>query len=241
MSLESYDVVFNTSVRFKDPLEIDEKEVLGLFGEVMQAIPELNDYRREGDDFDLIERITGKPARHLRVRKKGITLAVAPPYRLEDLHRTAKCVYPLIARHLKPTPFMIEFLDIAFQFEFSFKGNHDVLVLTRLFAGTPYAQIATEIEGAVLDFQPALSVSLSKDHSVIALIEIHTSTSLREIESRTFDGDEIKLVCGVAKVRGLASQSLESTYDSVYSHAVPFVQNKLVTSVVEPLRAAATP
>ena len=142
MSLESSDFVFNTSIRFKEPLDIPEKAVKGLFDEIVNVFPALNDYNRQGKDFHLIERIAGQTVRQILVREKAITLAIAPPRHLREAHETATRIYPLIARNINPPPLLIEFLDVSFRFRFPYRGNHDNLVLRGLFGNTPYAQIA---------------------------------------------------------------------------------------------------
>jgi len=238
MPLEAYQVVFNTSIRFKESLPTTEKEVVGLFGEVMGKVAGLEDYRHEGDDFHLAERIAGNLARQILFQKKTITVAVAPPHALAVADETARLVYSLISHHLNPPLLVLELMDVSFRFEFPFKGNHDLLVLRGLFGNSPYAELAAASKGAVRSFQPVLNLSLTSDHSVIALIEIRTSTTSREIESGEYDGDEIRVLCGVARVRGLAQQRLEETYASLYAEAVAFVEQKLVPLLVEPLRSA---
>lgn len=238
MSLEEFQPVYNTGIRLKEPLGAPEGEIRAFFEEVRQAVPALNHYEHEGADFNLVERGAGRPVRQVLVGEKAITLAVGPPVSVNDANEFATNVYPLISSFLKPSPLLLEHMDVSFRFGFPFKGNHDQLVLASLFGGTPYAEIATNIEGAVRDFRPTVSFSLTSDHSVLALIEIHTGTSSRETESGVYDGDDIRVVCGIAKVRGLTDRSLEETYASLHADGLHFVEEKLVPLLLQPIQKA---
>lgn len=250
MPLDEYPIVFNTSVRFKQSLSLTETQVMEFFGEVVKAIPELSEYeqakdgessdsvRKKGPTHTLVQRGQGRHVRQLVLQAEDITLAVAPPLGVTEADRTARIVYPLISRFLRPNPLFLDFLDISFRFEFPYRGNHNQLVLTKLFANTPFAELAEGIRGAVRNFEPGLNLSISSDHSTIAIVQIRTATTPREIESKVYDGDDIMLLCGIAKTRGLGARSVEETYEMVYADALPFVEGKLVPSVVKILEKA---
>jgi len=238
MALDDYRPVFNTSLKLRRPLGFSEEQVASFFSAVSQAVPQLTEYRQTEKDFHLLELQTGQVVRQVMFRQDELALAVAPPMTLLEADSTARALYPLIGEHVKPTPFLIKHLDVSLRFEFPYKGNHDLLVLRELFGQSPFAEIAAGVEGTVRDFQPTLNVSLTADHSIVALIGIHTSTSEREIESGVFDGDKIGIVCGVGKVRNLAEQDLVATYISLFSQAVTFVEARLLNSLVDRLRRA---
>ena len=122
---------------------------------------------------------------------------------------------------------------VSFRFEFPYRGNHSQFILTKLFGNTPFAELANNINGAVRDFGPALNLSITKDHSTVAILEIHSATSMREIESQVYDGDAIEVVCGIAKVRGLAGRSLEDIYHSLFAEARSFMEQRVLKAIVE--------
>lgn len=248
MTLEECPVVFNTSVRFKHALSLAEGDVLAFFGQVMQALPALNEYRRsdegkadevpsaEMESFDLIQRGKGRNVRQLRLRKSELVLAAAPPLRLSEADQTARVLYPIVSERLHPSPLSVDYLDVSFRFEMPYRGNHNQLVLTKLFGNTPLGEVIRGIDGAVFNFEPEVKLSISSDHSVIAVLTIRTATTPREIESGDYDGDEIQVLCGVAKVRGLAASSLEETYALLFAQAVPFVEQRVLIPIVETLQ-----
>jgi len=240
MGLDDYEPVFNTSIKLRSPLHFDEKQVIDFFGHITLSVPALNEYRQTDKDFHLLEMRAGNTVRQIVFRQDEIKLAVAPPLGMSVADETARVIYPLIREHVRPSPLLIEHVDMSLRFAFRYEGNHDLLVLHELFGGSPFAEIARGIQGAVREFQPSLNVSLTTDHSVVAVVEIQTSTSEREIESGVFDGDEIRLVCGVARTRDLAQQPLEAIYASVHDEAVRFVEGCVLGSLVERLRDATT-
>jgi len=236
MEIGEYKPVFNTALRFTKGVELQPDEVKTFLAEAAKQIPELSVYRQSENGPNLAQMLAGEKVREILVGDKEITLAVAPPLTVGDADATARALYPVIESHIHVQPLFIEFLHVAFRFGFPFKGNHDSLVLNELFAGSPFALLAQGIQGAIRDFQPKMNLSLTKDHSLQAVVEVQTFTSRREIESGLYDGDEVRIVCGVAKVSGLAALPLAATYAAVYEEAVRFVNERVLGTLVEKLR-----
>ncbi len=249
MLLERHPAVFNTAVHWKQPLPVNETVLLEFFGDVVAAVPELSEYTREDmgfeeaaeesqDSYRLVQPGTLRNARQLSVDRRGIVLAVAPPLGIAEADRTARIVYPLISKHLRPNPLLIDCLDVSFRFGFPYKGNHDQFILGKLFGNTAFADLVKNVNGSVIDFQPTLVMSISGDHSTRAVVEIQTATSMREIESQVYDGDEIMVMCGVAKIRGLVGRSLDEVYASLFQDAKSFVEEGVLKAIVQRLEEA---
>ena len=238
MALNKYPSVFNTSVRFRQSLGMEEKEVVSFFTEVMKSMPDFQNYRRTEDDFHLYQEVAGSPVRQLLVRDKGITLAVASSISPADAEAIARSVYSLISQHLHPSLLVIELIDVSFRFTFRHKGNQDLLVLSGLFGETPYAAIATGIEGAVRDFQPRLGLSLDADHSTVAVLDITTGTTVGEIETGNFGARDIRVECGVAKTKGLTQQDMATTFAVLFRDATRFIEERVAPLLLDRLSQA---
>jgi len=240
MRLDEYRPVFNTSLRFRHPVEIDEPRVLVFFDAVTKQASGFSEYRKAKGDFHLVEREEGDIRRQMMVNSDGVVIAVAPLLSLSSARETGCLLYPLVSQHLEPSPLLMQHLDVSLRFGFPYKGSHDALVLTELFGGSAYAETARLAGGSVRGFEPHLSLALTADHSMVALIEIKTQTTDREMQSGVFDGDEIRVECGVGKVKNLGQQSLLETFCAVFDQAADFVDRCLVEPLLEKLRAAST-
>jgi hypothetical protein len=87
----------------------------------------------------------------------------------------------------------VDYLDILFGFDLSFRGNHDEIIAESLLQDSPLACLLTEPGAKAVDIQPSITVSLSEDCRLQGRVDIVTRTNSYQVRTGDYSNDVISV------------------------------------------------
>lgn len=234
------DFYINQRLNLKLDLPTERETLLAMFDRVRRELPAMEHFRRYSNELALETDPAGEGLqRWLALRRNSIRSGAAhleTPAQAYGLHRLVLETAPYF---LSISPLDVDYLELLYGFDLSSGGNHDAIVFDALLAGSPLAGMIRGIDGATVDCQPIVGISLPDAPELQAHFEVKTRTSARMV--RPGDGDSPPIsVCLVLRRYGAVKDAAEllTIFKSLAAHGEDLVENRVVPSLVLPIREA---
>ena len=168
--------------------------VLEFFGRVQKSYPAMrNFYTRENGDFVMEEDKDQPFHRWLSLEPRRICSGFVNPPDLDDAEEQHRLILELVPYMLTVSPLDCEALDYMMGFDFSYRGNHDVLVAKALGCSPAFERLPKLQNAAVLNFEPSMTISLDEDCRLQARLMIETRTNAYHVRRNEFPEEHISV------------------------------------------------
>ncbi|APZ92083.1 hypothetical protein [Fuerstiella marisgermanici] len=188
------DFYSNMHLNTEMPLPSTRDAVLEFFGRVQKSYPSMrNFYTRENGDFVMEEDKDQPHHRWLSLEPRRICSGFVNPEDTEDAAEQHKLILELVPYMLTVSPLDCEALDYMMGFDFTYQGNHDLLVAKALGCSPAFERLPN-LEGAtVLNFEPSLTISLEESCRLQARLMVETRTNAYHVRRDEFPEEHISV------------------------------------------------
>ena len=188
------DFYSNMHLNTEMPLPSTREAVLEFFGRVQKSYPSMrNFYTRENGDFVMEEDKDQPHHRWLSLEPRRICSGFVNPEDTEDAVEQHKLILELVPYMLTVSPLDCEALDYMMGFDFTYQGNHDLLV-ARALGCSPAFERLPKLEGAtVLNFEPNMTISLEESCRLQARLMVETRTNAYHVRRDEFPEEHISV------------------------------------------------
>ncbi len=188
------DFYSNMHLNTEMPLPSTRDAVLEFFGRVQKSYPTMrNFYTRENGDFVMEEDKDQPHHRWLSLEPRRICSGFVNPEDTEDAAEQHKLILELVPYMLTVSPLDCEALDYMMGFDFTYQGNHDLLVAKALGCSPAFERLPN-LEGAtVLNFEPSLTISLEESCRLQARLMVETRTNAYHVRRDEFPEEHISV------------------------------------------------
>jgi len=235
------DYYVNMNLNTEMPLPAERETILSFFEQIQKAYPTMrNFYTRENGDFVLEEDKENNTYRWISIEPRRICSGYVNPPDDETAIAQHKLVLELIPYMLSVRPMDCEALDFMLGFDLTYQGNHDALVAEALGTGSAMEGM-TAIPGAqVINFEPAITISLDETCRLQARLIIETRTSAYHVRRDDFPKEEqISVYFTTRKYGSLdPGTTFEDTLDVLCQHNELLLQQAVIDEVLRPLKLA---
>lgn len=176
------------------PLPSSREAVLDFFGRVQKAHPSMrNFYTRENGDFVMEEDKDQPFHRWVSLEPRRICSGFVNPPDLDDAEAQHKLILELVPYMLSVSPLDCEALDYMMGFDFTYRGNHDLLVSRALGTSPAFERLPALPNTTVLNFEPSMTIALDESCRLQARLMIETRTNAYHVKRREFPEDHISV------------------------------------------------
>jgi hypothetical protein len=160
----SDDYYVNMNLNTEMDLPQTRESVLHYFELVQRHYPKLrNFYCRERGEFVLEEDKEGGSYRWTTVEQRRICSGHVNPSSIEEALRQHERVLDIVPYTLNVSPLDCESLNVMFGFDFTYRGNHNQLLVEALGVVPAFESLA-ELPGAsIVGHEPSLQLALDED------------------------------------------------------------------------------
>lgn len=234
------DFYVNLHLNTEMELPTGRETVLHFFERLRKNYPGLrNFYCRENGDFVLEEDKESGSYRWITIEPRRICSGYVNPPELQDAVAQHELVLEMAPYHLSVSPLDCEALDLLFGFDFTYRGNHDELVVEAL-GVSPALEGFLEIPGTqIMKNEPSLILSLDQACRIQCRVSVETRTNPYQIRSGEYSEDAISVFCTLRQYGSLgADAAFRDVLHELFQKCQEVVDEHLVRHVLRPLAQA---
>lgn len=231
------DFYINQKIAVKLDLPRSRESGLELFERIRREFSTMNSFRRYKDELALESPQNESPHRWLALRANSVRSGVVNPTTDEDAFGIHRRLLEVAPYYLSISPLDIDYVELLFGFDLEAGGPHDEIVAQALYADSPLAGLVDGSVGSATDCQPLIGLTVDRDNEIEAHFEVKTrSGSKRETERRD---DPISVYLTMRQYKPVTSlDDLQSRFDTLALRGLEIVDERVVTSLLLPLRQA---
>lgn len=234
---------FYVSSRLFLKLELDpsRETILHFFDRIRREFPAMSKLRRRDDGALILDEGDGAEGgrRFLRLDADSLRFGYHSPPELSDVQALAACVLDQAPPHLGLSDLDLDHMEVVFNFDLEYRGNHDELVAETLFGDHPLFAGLGGGPHSIIDCQPFIGVSLTPDCDTQAYIEVRSRTSTYEVRSGEFEQNVLTVYATLRRYWGFSTdRDLVEVHGELLTLAEQFASTRVVPHVVQPLALA---
>lgn len=243
------DFVFETALAVKMPLPSERDTVMHFFERVKKTIPTMDRFRKIKNELILetarhYDEETGEPAqedgvfdspyRYLSLRERLLRCSVVNPSSIEDAIKQHDLIIKNAPHFLGISPLDIDSFETTFVFELEANGDHDEIVKSALFDGSPLGLALANVR--MIELQPLFSFALSRDGRVQCSISVETRRKSRRGGTSRYASEPLRVALSLRRLAPFHSlEDLAQTLPSLFKSAEQLAQDRLIPHILTPI------
>ncbi len=233
----SDDYYVNMTLSTEMELAGSRDTVLHFAEQLQKRYPELrNFYAREKGDFVLEGDKDQGTYRWCSVEPRRISSGYVNPPSYDQALAQHRAAIDLAPYALSVSPLDCEAFDLLIGFDFSYRGNHNQLVVEALGTSPAFERLAQVPGTAFINFEPSLTLALDEDCRTQVRVNIETRTSPFHIRSGEYPEDQLSVYVTARRYGSLdPGTTFTQELDRLSENCREFVDNYVAKHVLEPL------
>ncbi len=236
----SDDYYINMNLNTEMELPQTRETVLHYFEQIQKHYPRMrNFYCRDRGEFVLEEDKDRGNYRWATVEPRRICSGHVNPSSADEAFRQHQVALELAPYALTVSPLDCESLNIMFGFDFTYRGNHNQLLVEAL-GVAPGLERMTEIPGAtVLGNEPSLQFALDEECRTQCRLSVETRTGAYHVRTGEFPEEQLSVYFTARRYGSLdPDESYVSAMKRLVDVCTELVDNYVVDNVLRPLQQA---
>lgn len=232
---DEYYIKMNLGTEMKLPTQ--REPVLEFFERIQKSYPSMHlFYSRENGEYVLEEDKENGRQRWLSLESRRISSGYLNPPSTSDAMAQHTSVLQLLPYMMFVRPLDCQRLDYLTGFHFTYRGNHDELVMEALGAGPACEQLLDVPNAKLLSYQPSMTISLDETCSLQARLTIETRTNAYQVRSGEYGDDMISVYFAVRQFDGFQSDvPFEVHFERLQQKSEELLEEHVVEQVLQPL------
>jgi hypothetical protein len=212
--------------------------VLHYFEQIQKQFPSMrNFYGRERGEYVLEEDKDGGNYRWMTIESRRICSGYVNPETLVAALRQHEAALEIAPYALTVSPLDCESLNVMMGFDFTYRGNHNELLVEALGVCPALERMADTPGAIVLGSEPSLQLALDDDCRIQCRLSFETRTGAYHVRTGEFPEDQLSVYF---TARRYGSLDPGETYISAMKHlsevCVELVDNYVVDAILKPLK-----
>jgi hypothetical protein len=231
----------STRLHLKLDLPTNRETVLHFFDRIRKDFPEIDRMRRRPDGALILEQGFDTASRMwIRLERVYLRFGDMNPPDMNRPRRLAAVVLEHAPYHLTLSDLDIDRLDLSYNFDLDYRGNHDQLVAETLFADSPLTGLLAGDQAThIIECQPCIGVSLSTDCEIQAYVELRSRSTTYETSTGQYEARPLTVSMSLRHYwMPNRDTTLLTAYDTLVGHAGKLASEVVVPSIVNPLAQA---
>jgi hypothetical protein len=234
------DFYVNMNLSTEMELPSNRETVLHYFERIQKTYPTMrNFYCREKGDFVLEEDKDRGQYRWATIETRRVCSGQVNPERIEMALEQHKLVLELCPYMLSVSPLDCEALDLLFGFDFTFRGNHNQLVVEALGMSPAFDKLVESRGAHTINYEPSITLALDEECRMQCRLSIETRTNAYQIRTGEFPEEQLSVYLTARQYGSLGPDRtfVDALHD--LSHVCQeMVDNYVVDHVLSPLQRA---
>jgi hypothetical protein len=214
--------------------------VLHFFERVQKQFPGMTRFRKyENGDLSIEENRENDSYRWATLESRRLCSGHVNPESLEESLKLHTFLLQQAPYELGLSPVEVDYLDILFGFDLSFRGNHDEIIADSLLRESPLSCLMDESEAKAVDIQPSITVALSEDCRLQGRIDVVTRTNSYQVRTGDYGNDVISVYLILRRYWGdRPKDAMHELLAGMAERAESLCTDHLVPKVLKPISSA---
>ncbi len=234
------DYYLNLNLATEMELPGNRETILHYFEQLQKKYPTMRKfYSRERKDYVLEEDKEQGHYRWSTVETRRVCSGYVNPSSPESALEQHRFVLETIPYALSISPLEVEALDVLYGFDFSYRGNQNLLLAETLGFCPAYEKLLDLPGAKVINYEPVVTLAVEDDCRTQVRMSIETRTTAAQVRSGDFPEDQFSVYLTARQYGSLApGVTFLQTMEKLAELAASIVQSHVRPNVLEPLARA---
>ncbi len=231
------DFYVNMNLGTEMELPTNRETVLHFFERIQKTYPTMrNFYCRDRGDFILEEDKDQGSYRWCTIEPRRVCSGQVNPDNVIDALDQHKLVLELAPYTLSVSPLDCEALDLLYGFDFTYRGNHNQLLVEALGVNPSMERIA-EIPGAtIISHEPMITVALDAECRLQFRLSVETRTNAYQVRTGDFPEEQLSVYVTARQYGSLGpDHTYAETMDRLNEVCIEMLESHVIEHVLRPL------
>jgi len=231
------DFYINMNLSTEMDLPKSRETVLHYFEQIQKKYPEMrNFYARDKNDFVLEEDKDRGSYRWCSIEPRRICSGNVNPESADDAIAQHSLALELAPYALSMSTLDCEALDLLMGFDFTYRGNHNDLLVEALGVSPALERMAAIPGAKIINNEPSLTFALDEECRIQCRISVEARTNAYQIRTGEYQEDQLSVYVTSRQYGSLAAdQTFVKTLDRLWEVCCEMVDNYVIDSVLQPL------
>ncbi len=234
----SDDYYVNMNLNTEMELPQSRETLLHFFEQLQKQYPSMrNFYSRDRGEFVLEEDKDRGNYRWTSVEPRRVCSGYVNPESLDDALEQHLLVLDLVPFALSVSPLDCESLNVMFGFDYTYRGNHNQLLVEALGVIPAFEKIAEISNSTVICNEPSIQLALDDDCRLQCRLSVETRTSAYHVRTGEYPEEQLSVYL---TARRYGSLDPGETYTSAMKRLTQIcrdlVDNYVIENVLQPLQ-----
>ena len=232
------DFYLDMYINTKLSLSVQRDTILAFFERIQKQFPSMGHfYVGEAGEYCLEEERIGGSYRWIALETDRICSGVVNPLSLENICGQNRLLLELVPYMLSVSCLDIDSLDVTFDMDFDYAGNHDEVIAEALFDSTAFSCLLDLPQARAIGFSPAVVVAVSDDCRTQARISVESKTSVYEPRAKRQTSDEAVTLSFTIRRYPSISEKFDAlkSFEDQYRLGRELMNEKIIPNFVRPL------
>lgn len=166
--------------------------VLHFFERIQRQFPEMARFRKyDSGDLSIEENRDNDSYRWVTLESRRLCAGHVNPESVEESLKLHNLLLQQVPYDLGFSAIEVDYLDILFGFDLSFRGNHDEIIAESLLRDSPLSCLMDEDGAKAVDIQPSITVALSEDCRLQGRIDVVTRTNSYQVRTGEYSSNDV--------------------------------------------------
>lgn len=227
----SDDFYINMNLNTEMDLPQSRETVLHFFEQIQKKYPTMrNFYNRERSEFVLEEDKDRGNYRWATVDTRRVCSGYVNPESADDAFEQHNLVLDLVPYTLSISPLDCESLNVMFGFDYTYRGNHNELLIEALGIVPAFEKLTEMTNSTVICNEPSIQFALDEDCRIQCRLSIETRTSAYHVRTGEYPEEQLSVYL---TTRRYGSLDPGETYISAMSRLTEICQEIVDSYVIE--------
>jgi hypothetical protein len=230
---------FYVNMRLATQLSLphNRETVLHFFERVQRQFPEMSRFRKyDNGDLSIEENRDNDSYRWVTLESRRLCAGHVNPESLDESLKLHGLLLQQAPYELGLSPVEVDYLDILFGFDLSFRGNHDEIISESLLGDSPLNCLMEEQGAKAVDIQPSITVALSEDCRLQGRIDVVTRTNSYQVRTGDYSNDVISVYLILRRYWGdRPKEPMEKLLADMAERGEELCLNHLIPKVLKPI------
>jgi hypothetical protein len=231
------DFYINMRLATQLSLPHNRETVLHFFERVQRQFPEMSRFRKyDNGDLSIEENRDNDSYRWVTLESRRLCAGHVNPESLDESLKLHSLLLQQAPYELGLSPVEVDYLDILFGFDLSFRGNHDEIISESLLGDSPLNCLMEEQGAKAVDIQPSITVALSEDCRLQGRIDVVTRTNSYQVRTGDYSNDVISVYLILRRYWGdRPKEPMEKLLADMAQRGEELCINHLIPKVLKPI------
>lgn len=236
----SDDYYINVNLNTEMDLPQSRETVLHFFELIQKKYPVMrNFYSRERGEYVLEEDKENGNYRWATVETRRVCSGIVNPASVEEAIHQHELVLDLAPASLSASPLDCESLNLMFGFDFTYRGNHNQLLIEALGLPPSFEKMLDHSGSTVVSYEPALQIALDEDCRTQCRLSFETRTSAYHVRTGDYPEEQFSVYLTARRYGSLEpGDSFIASLHRLNEVCKEVIDSYLIDNVLRPLQQA---